>query len=209
MSHLNTSKKNYPYLAFLLLFLTTFFISCDEEDETPGVEPVAAFSITANELTVTFSNTSTVATSYSWDFGDGSTSNETSPVHTYAEGGTYDVKLTATNGDLSDESSQSVTVDLNPENVRLKSGFVLSATTSEDTWFVQYFEEMPTGSVDISQGTAFQSFFPLSIIDGAVYLARTDGSPGFEKLGINGNNEFVEDGIETRGRWKCTHCGIS
>ena len=182
----------------LLTIISLFFLlatSCDEEDETPGVEPVAAFSVTTNELTVTFSNTSTDATSYSWDFGDGNTATTASPEHTYAEGGMYNVKLTASNGELSDETSQSVTVDLNPENVRRKSGFILSATTPDNAWFAQYFEEMPTGIVDISQGTAFQEFFPLSIIDGAVYLSRTDGSPGFEKLGVNGNNAFVEDGI--------------
>ncbi|MEM6842264.1 MAG: PKD domain-containing protein [Bacteroidota bacterium] len=188
-----------PIRARLIIIVSLFFVlttSCDEEDDSPPTaEPAAAFSFTANELTVTFSNTSTDATSHTWDFGDGNTSNEANPVHTYAEGGTYNVKLTARNGELSSETSQSVVIALNPENVRLKSGFILSATTPDNTWFAQYFEEIPTGTVDISQGTAFQEFFPLSIIDGAIYLSRTDGSAGFEKLGINGNNEFIEDGI--------------
>ena len=34
---------------------------------------------------------------YSWDFGDGGTSTETNPVHTYAGDGSYNVTLTATN----------------------------------------------------------------------------------------------------------------
>ena len=36
------------------------------------------------------------AVSYEWDFGDGNTSNENSPLHEYAEGGVYEVSLTVT-----------------------------------------------------------------------------------------------------------------
>lgn len=35
---------------------------------------------------------------YQWDFGDGTTSNSTSAIHSYAAGGNYTVKLIATNG---------------------------------------------------------------------------------------------------------------
>jgi len=38
---------------------------------------------------------STNVISYAWDFGDGSTSNEANPVHTYAQEGIYTVQLTA------------------------------------------------------------------------------------------------------------------
>ncbi len=188
-----------PMKARLLLAVSLFFIfttSCDEEDDSPSTaEPVAAFTFTANELTVTFSNTSTDATSYSWDFGDGNTSNEVNPVHTYAEGGTYNVKLTARNGELSSKTSQSVTAELNPENVRLKSGFIVVGTTDENNSFAQYFEELPTGTIDLSQGTAFQEFRPISVVDGAMFMTRTDGSAGFEKVMVNGNQEFVEEGV--------------
>lgn len=43
--------------------------------------------------TVTFTNTSINATTYSWDFGDGTTSTLTSPSHTYTSSGLYDVSL--------------------------------------------------------------------------------------------------------------------
>jgi PKD repeat protein len=57
----------------------------------------ANFTATQNQLTVTFNNTSTNATSYLWDFGDGMTSTIPSPSHTYAAPGTYTVSLSATN----------------------------------------------------------------------------------------------------------------
>jgi PKD repeat protein len=46
-------------------------------------------------LTVAFTNLSTGATNYSWDFGDGNTSTETNPVDIYTNVGTYSVTLTA------------------------------------------------------------------------------------------------------------------
>ena len=48
-------------------------------------------------LIVTFSNTSTSATSYVWDFGDAQTSTTTSPTHTYNTSGSYSVSLVVKN----------------------------------------------------------------------------------------------------------------
>ncbi|GAB4091611.1 PKD domain-containing protein [Flaviaesturariibacter terrae] len=68
-----------------------------------GVKPVAGFS-NSNPVnctvpfTVNFTNQSTgTGNSYTWDFGDGNTSTQTSPSHTYTTAGTYTVKLVAVN----------------------------------------------------------------------------------------------------------------
>lgn len=45
--------------------------------------------------TVKFTNTSTNASTYEWDFGDGKTSTEQSPSHSWNTTGTYIVKMTA------------------------------------------------------------------------------------------------------------------
>ncbi len=60
-----------------------------------GEAPTAGFTYTAAGLTVTFVNTSNLASSYLWDFGDGYTSPQENPVHTYAAAGTYTVTLEA------------------------------------------------------------------------------------------------------------------
>ena len=57
--------------------------------------PTASFTYGSNGVTYVFTNTSTGATTYSWDFGDFSNSAVTSPVHNYASNGVYKVLLTA------------------------------------------------------------------------------------------------------------------
>lgn len=59
------------------------------------------------------------ATTYEWDFGDGNTSNATSPSHTYAQGGTYTVRLIVINPaacKVRDTTFLSITVDTNAIN---------------------------------------------------------------------------------------------
>ncbi|MGC1473873.1 MAG: PKD domain-containing protein [Psychroserpens sp.] len=58
---------------------------------------VPNFSFTSSLLTVQFTDESLLAVSYAWDFGDGESSTEMNPTHTYAAAGTYDVTLTTTN----------------------------------------------------------------------------------------------------------------
>lgn len=60
--------------------------------------PTAGFTYSAVTGTVTFNNSSTNGTSYSWNFGDGSTSTQMNPTHTYANNGVYNVVLVVTNG---------------------------------------------------------------------------------------------------------------
>jgi PKD repeat protein len=69
--------------------------------------PTAMFTVNTSRgsapLAVIFTNQSTNSpTSYSWDFGDGSTSTTTSPGHTFTNPGMYTVSLTATNAYGSD-----------------------------------------------------------------------------------------------------------
>ncbi|WMN06595.1 PKD domain-containing protein [Marivirga arenosa] len=81
-----------------------------------GYAPIeAGFSVETSELTATFTNTSLNAESYSWDFGDGSTSVEESPIHTYAQDGTYEVTLTVTAPGQSAEITQEVSVSAAPK----------------------------------------------------------------------------------------------
>lgn len=69
--------------------------------------PIADFSSNTQELcegnTVSFTDQSNGApTSWLWDFGDGNTSTQQNPTHTYAAAGTYTVTMTASNAFGSD-----------------------------------------------------------------------------------------------------------
>jgi PKD repeat protein len=59
--------------------------------------PVSAFSTVVNDLQVSFTDqTSGAPGSWSWDFGDGSTSTQQNPNHSYSAPGAYQVCLTTT-----------------------------------------------------------------------------------------------------------------
>lgn len=84
---------------------------------TPG--PVPAFSNTITGTTVQFTNSSQMATSYYWTFGNSTTSTQTSPSCTYAGNGSYDVTLAAikTNGSCIDTVRLTKRVVIGPVSV--------------------------------------------------------------------------------------------
>lgn len=80
--------------------------------------PTADFTHTESGLDSTFNGSSSTTTGgftitgYLWDFGDGSTSTQATPTHTYAADGTYDVSLKVTDsaGSTSTATTKQVTV---------------------------------------------------------------------------------------------------
>ena len=85
------------------------------------VLPIAEFSVDASTIclgnTVSFNDNSTGSpTSWSWDFGDGNTSNLQSPTHTYSSGGVYDIKLVISNSSSSDSITKIGHVTVNPQD---------------------------------------------------------------------------------------------
>ncbi len=61
----------------------------------PVADFVAAPTSGSAPLTVYFTNLSTAASSYDWDFGDGQSSTNFNPANIYSNAGNYSVKLTA------------------------------------------------------------------------------------------------------------------
>jgi PKD repeat protein len=82
-----------------------------------GSLPVADFDFetetrACGEVEICFYNISHhEITAYLWNFGDGTTSTEFSPCHTYTQAGTYTVVLTATNDCGTDSYQQPVTIN--------------------------------------------------------------------------------------------------
>ncbi|MCL6295734.1 PKD domain-containing protein [Jejuia spongiicola] len=127
MKNINQIKKRV-YTAIMSVFAmvaVVTILSCDptieslsydlpeassKADATP---PTASFSasVTADYLTWTFGNTSSSATDYAWDYGDGNTSIGVDGVNTYSGEGTYTVTLTASDK-LGVTSTFSLTVEV-------------------------------------------------------------------------------------------------
>jgi PKD repeat protein len=72
-------------------------------------KPDASFRVQGNKFQRTF-KPDTTANSYSWDFGDGSTSTKRNPTHTYSDTGTYKVTLIANSSNCADTQTKQVTI---------------------------------------------------------------------------------------------------
>ncbi|WP_256867432.1 PKD domain-containing protein [Winogradskyella forsetii] len=103
------TKLNTAFFLFSILSVI-MLVGCDDDD-TIAEPPYTLFTFEVEDLTVTFTNGSVDnPESYIWDFGDGETSTEVNPIHTYLEGGTYTAVLTAINNSGENQFERTVTV---------------------------------------------------------------------------------------------------
>lgn len=92
-------KQNLIVFALLSLFAVVIvFTGCNKDEDPPAITGEALFSYESVGKTVTFTNESTITgtVTYAWDFGDGNSSTDKDPVHTYELKGEYTVTMTAT-----------------------------------------------------------------------------------------------------------------
>ncbi|MEM1328618.1 MAG: DUF4374 domain-containing protein [Bacteroidota bacterium] len=157
-------QSKLSLFAVLALFGLLTFVACNE-DEMPELKaPVAAFTFEVNELTVSFTNTSTDATTYVWEFGDGNASTDANPSYTYDAEGNYTVELTAIseNGTNTTTQSVSVTPDAAPA-----LGYTMSFKTTGDTEpeFIITVDNIMSGEIDATgtgiEQTGWRFYYPV------------------------------------------------
>ena len=154
-------KKNK--CIFLCLAISIFTItSCKKENAGSGTK--AVFSYIADGFKVNFTNFSTNATEYKWDFGDQSdTSSLSNPTHIFTSKGTFLVTLTAKNQEAT--STFIDTVLISGPNVKIDGDFT-------DWTYVEYthINESPTG--------------------GTLLAVKTFASSGYLNFYLEGNADF-------------------
>ena len=98
-------------------------VGADTAFQTFQIVPVsqAGFTFTSTDLTVDFANSSTEADHYLWQFGDGQSSTDANPTHTYEAPGMYTVTLQASNECSNNVKTITLTLTSGTDDIRNNS----------------------------------------------------------------------------------------
>lgn len=121
--------RNAIRLTLVILVIT--FFGCGGDD-TPAVIPTVSFErdrdIVEPGDEVTFTSTNMDADTFLWEFGDGNTSTQENPVHTYSETGSFTITLTVTST-TGDTASSTATIVVGK---RFLLGFLVTGFSAVD-----------------------------------------------------------------------------
>jgi hypothetical protein len=123
--------------------------------------PDASVDQSNSGLTVTFGNNSTNAVNSFWDLGDGNTSVENAPVHTYSWDATYDVMYSADNG-CGDVDTTHLSVALTITGIKKPAKMIASVSTIGNGHFLINLENEEAAIVSVlsTNGKLIQSTYP-------------------------------------------------
>jgi PKD repeat protein len=126
-------KKYLKYVIPLMVALGALFIWKPWQGKSDDFK--AAFTVDTTQCTapctVNFKNTSSNASSFEWNFGDGSVSSEKDPSHIFERAGTYMVKLVASKEGKQEEETVEIKVVEAIPGLNPKAAFSSSKTTCE------------------------------------------------------------------------------
>ncbi|KAK6021391.1 PKD domain protein, partial [Ostertagia ostertagi] len=126
-----------------------------------------AISRSTQAVVLSSSAPSSTGLTYSWDFGDGSTSTDASPQHSYAKPGDYTVRLTVGNGSATVSGTASVSVN---DSARLRANLCTKADGAG--WCLLRGTQSAVDLADVSWSSATRG---LAVTLGGVVLDTQDG----------------------------------
>jgi len=160
-----------------------------------------------SQLTVNFTDLSVAfnceITSWNWDFGDGETSIEQNPIHTYNSGGFYTVSLTVEDDNVNSDTET-------------KEDYIIVYTVIEDgenvsgVWYAENSPYLVQGLATVPEGQT------LTIEPGTIIKLYSVGYPTYGRLRINGtliaqgsiNDSIVFTHYSDTGNWGSINFGF-
>ena len=141
---------------------------------TINPDAIAGFTHVITGNTVTFANTSQNASSYTWDFGDGTSSTETHPMHTFTADGTYNVSLTANSASCADDIF-AMSIDINTVGIAENENtvFDISPNPSSGSFSITLLQNMSEVAITVfdNQGKDMQKWIRTSVSSGEIVSA--------------------------------------
>lgn len=157
---------------------TLFLVTLTVENYLPEAEFTSSY---LEPMNYSFTDFSTNATTYFWNFGDGQTSTFANPSNAYNAIGTYTVTLTVTNSCGSDSASQIISIEV--PDLEFYDGFSPNNDGLNDTWVIPILNYYPINYVKIINRWGSE-----------VWMAKNYSNSGNFWNGKNMNGNDMPDG---------------
>lgn len=174
-------KKHFVILLALTASLLSL-VSCEEE-------PVASFTVSSTLVgtnqNVTFTNTSADADHFEWFFGDGTSSTDENPTHSYSQQGNYIVTLVAysKSGRKLDDAYQAYVWVLNPYEVIFHNPTYTPITITVTNYGTQ--------TIPVDGSVTFEVFTSSPSFTATTYETFSNGDPLGSTISWQGTLELT------------------
>lgn len=155
-----------------------------------ATKPVPLFSAEVSDAQVSLTNSSEFASGYLWRLGDGSTSTDSNPVHTFANGN-WTIKLIAYSVFCSDSTTRSVSIKTSLKELH-KPAITLFPNPSDGYFALVWADASATGlaeMVDLSGKVVYTQ--TLTWQGGMAGIEWSNAKPGNYLLRIYDKNRVV------------------
>jgi PKD repeat protein len=148
-------------------------------------DPISSFTIRETGVNVEFTNSSTLAESYVWTFGDGATSTEENPNHRFADKGSFTTSLKAENRCAESTSDSSFSLN-----------YGVSVESIEDK-FTVYPNPVKMGGKVFLEGGQFRSYRLIDIRGAIIQKGNVENSA--VTIGVSAVGMYTLEVVSTEG----------